>query len=85
VTRQEEIRREVLLQLYGCRPLTQDADSIHRETRKQRQDYGLSEIKQELVFLADEGLLIEILEPGTTYRRYRIHANGVRHYEQESG
>lgn len=78
----ESIRKEVLFQLYGVRPLTRSAEQIERECRKQQLGFGLNEIKQELQFLADEGLLIEIKEPGTTVRLYRIHSNGVRYYEQ---
>lgn len=80
--REDQIRKEALFQLYAVRPLTLDAARIERDARKQGYDYAKSEIERELVFLADEGLLIRISEPGTTCTRYRIHANGVRHYEQ---
>lgn len=80
--RNEQIRRELLFQLYAVKPLTRSAEQIERECRKQRMDFTKGEIAAELVFLADEGLLILIEEPGTTSRLYRIHANGVRHYEQ---
>lgn len=85
MSRPDEIRKEILLQLYGCRPLTRAADRIHRDAKKEGYDYSLFEIKQELTFLSDEGLLIRITEPGTTAAVYRIHANGVRHYEEKYG
>jgi len=82
MTRPDEIRKEILLQLYACRPLARAPERIHRDARKFRYDYSQKEIECELEFLADENLLIRISEPGTTCRMYRIHANGVRHYEQ---
>jgi repressor of nif and glnA expression len=82
MNRVEQVRKEILFQVYGVRPLTLDAARIERDARKQGYDFSAPEIRRELVFLADEGLLIRVVEPGTTSERYRIHANGVRHYEQ---
>ena len=82
MTREDQIRKELLFQLYALRPLTLDPDRIERDARKNGYDYARAEIQRELVFLADEGLLIKISEPGTTCVRYRIHAHGVRHYEE---
>lgn len=78
----DDIRKELLFQLYAVRPLSRSAQQIERECRKQQLGVTQQQIAQELQFLADEGLLILIAEPGTTARTYRIHANGVRHYEQ---
>lgn len=80
--RREEIRKELLFQFYALRPLSRDLTDVMRECAKRRLDFTKSEISSELQFLSDEGLLIEINEPGTTCRRWRIHAQGVRHYEQ---
>ncbi len=82
MSRADNIRKEILFQLYGCRPLVRQAAGIAREARKQGMDFTEREIKQELSFLADEGLLIRITEPGSTAELYRIHAQGVRTYEQ---
>lgn len=78
----DEIRKEVLFQLYAVRPLTRTAEQIERECRKHQMVVGVQQVRQELQFLADEGLLILIAEPGTTVKLFRIHASGVRHYEQ---
>lgn len=83
MSRGDSVRKEILLQLYGVRPLTRDADALHREAQKQELDFSREEIKRELAFLADEGLLIEIKEPGCTARRYRLHASGVRLWEEK--
>jgi len=80
--RNDQIRKEILLQLYAARPLTLTPDRIARDAKKQGYDYTVREIKQELVYLADNGLLIEIGDPGVSAKLYRIHAKGVTHYEQ---
>jgi len=82
MSRQEQVRREALLQLSGLRPMALDAEALVREATKNRLNYTRDEFARELEFLADDGLLIRITEPGTTVRLYRIHAAGVRHYEQ---
>lgn len=83
MTRPDAIRKEILLQLYAVRPLCLSADRIARDARKQSYDYAAHEIASELQFLADQGLLIEIGDPGVTAKLYRIHAKGVTHYEQQ--
>lgn len=80
--RQDDIRKEILLQLYATRPIALTAERIQRDAKKQAYDYSLTEVKQELQFLADEGLIFVIEDKGATTRLYRIHASGVRHYEQ---
>ncbi|MGA2750731.1 MAG: hypothetical protein ABSG59_18320 [Verrucomicrobiota bacterium] len=80
--REEEIRKEILFQLYAVRPLALTPDRISRDATKQRYDYTASDIRREAEFLADENLIVRVNEPGTTAVMYRIHAAGVRHYEQ---
>ncbi len=81
MTRENEIRKEILFQLYAVRPLALAPDRIVRDARKNDYDYTEREVRSEAQFLCDEGLIFEIKEPGTTCVMYRIHANGVRHYE----
>lgn len=78
----DDIRKEILFQLYAVKPMPRTAEQIERECRKQQMQINRQQITAELAFLADEGLLILIAQPGTTAKTYRIHANGVRHYEQ---
>ena len=82
MTREDAIRKEILLQLYAVRPLTVSPDRIARDAKKQGYDYSVTEIKRELQFLSDRLLVIEIGDPATTAKLYRIHANGVAHWEQ---
>ena len=83
--RTNKIRHEVLLQLYGLRPLPKTHGFIGKEARQGGYDFTDDEIRRELQFLADEGLVIKISEPGTTAALWRIHAAGVRHYEEHYG
>lgn len=82
MTREDAIRKEILLQLYAVRPLTVSADRLARDAKKQGYDYSATEIKRELQFLSDRLLVIEIGDPITTAKLYRIHANGIAHWEQ---
>lgn len=81
MNRADNIRKEILLQLYATR-LSLGAERIHRDGRKQGYDFSKSEIQSELQFLADQGLIVREDDPASTERKYRIHAKGVTHYEQ---
>lgn len=80
--RKNDIRKEILLQAYAVRPLHLTAERIQRDAKKAGYDYTLAEVKQELQFVADNGLLIEIKDALGTAQVYRIHALGVTYYEQ---
>ena len=81
--RSNDIRKEILMQLYALRPLSLSAARIAKDARKQGYDYTEAEIKSELQFLEDEKLVIGEREPGTTGKVYRIHALGVSAYEEK--
>ncbi len=81
--RKNDIRKEILFQLYGVRPLSLSAARIARDCRKGGYDYTPDEIKSELQFLEDEKLIIGEREPGTTGKVFRIHALGVSVYEEK--
>ena len=83
MNRAEEIRKEILLQVYAVRPLGLLIDRLERDARKQGYDYTQREIERELQFLVDENLLFELQARGTTRKFYRISPVGVRQYEQK--
>lgn len=83
MTREDNIRKEVLLQLYAVRPLALSVERIARDARKNDYDYSATEIKRELQFLADEGLVVSLDEAGTTAQLHRINSKGIRAYEQK--
>lgn len=82
MTRQDEIRKEILFQAYARRPLPISASVIHRECRKQQMDFTLADIAREMPFMAGEQLIAPHAMPGVTELHYTISAAGVRHYEQ---
>jgi hypothetical protein len=82
MSREDSIRKEILFQLYALRPLALGAERIARDAGKNDYDYRVSEIKRELVFMEDKGLVILIPDAVGTASLYRIHALGVTYYEQ---
>lgn len=81
--RSNNIRKEILMQLFAVRPLSLRAARIARDAKKADYDYSEAEIKSELQFLEDEKLVIGEREPGTTGKVYRINALGVTVYEEK--
>lgn len=81
--RTNDIRKEILFQLYGVRPLSVNAARIARDARKGGYDYTPDEIRAELQFLEDEHCVIGEREPGQTGKVYRIAALGVSVYEEK--
>jgi hypothetical protein len=82
MNRTDSIRKEILLQLYGSRPLALSAERIERDARKQGYDFSSIEIARELQFQADETLVVELEIPGVAHKLYRIGSKGVRQFEQ---
>jgi len=56
--RQNDIRKEILLQAYAARPLALTAERIQRDAKKAGYDYTLQEVKAELAFMCDNGLMV---------------------------
>ena len=82
MTREDQIRKEILFQLYAVRPLALSPERIERDAQKNGYDYTKMEIRREAQFIADEQLIIKISEPGTTSQMFRIGNQGVRAYEE---
>jgi repressor of nif and glnA expression len=85
MSRENDIRKEILMQLYAVRPLSLSPSRIARDAAKADYDYSEREIKRELQFLEDEKLLVADREPGQTGKIYRISATGITHYEENQG
>lgn len=81
MSRQDEIRKEILFQAYALRPLPVSASKIHKRCRKEQMDFSLAEIIRELPFLVGEKILQTKEMPGVTELHYDITSTGVRHYE----
>jgi len=80
--RPDQIRQEILMQLYAQRPLAVGAWRIHRDAWKSHYDYSLEEIARELDFLEGEGLVERIASVGSSEIKYKISSAGIKHYEQ---
>lgn len=80
--RNNQLRKEILFQAYGRRPVAVSVESIHRECQKQRFDFLKLEIERELSFLCDRNLIFKIEDKLGTAHLFRIHADGVAYYEQ---
>jgi DNA-binding transcriptional ArsR family regulator len=83
MTRENDIRKEILMQLYAVRPLSLRAARIARDARKADYDYSEKEISRELQFLEDSALVIADRDPGTTGKVYRLSPAGITHYEEK--
>jgi hypothetical protein len=83
MNRADEIRKEILLQLYAVRPLALSAARLARDAKKNDYDYSAVEIRRELDFLNDEKLIAPVTEPGVTQQLWRINSAGIRQYEQK--
>lgn len=83
MTREQSIRHECLLQLYGARPMAITAAHVARVAKRNGDDFLDHECEAELAFLKDQGLAEERTDPGTGETRYRLTSAGVIHYEKE--
>jgi DNA-binding PadR family transcriptional regulator len=81
MTRQDDIRKEILFQLWTTRVAPRPASLLTRQARKQGMDFTESEVRAELIYLADEGLIIEVPTPGTGEKFFRLTSKGVNHYQ----
>ncbi len=81
--RPDNIRKEILMQLYAARPLSISAERIARDARKAGYDFTAHEILNELIFLQDKGLVVSLNNSIGSELIFRIHALGVTYYEQE--
>jgi hypothetical protein len=82
MTREQDIRKEVLLQLHAMRPLPASASLISRQAVKSGLDFTPSEVGRECVFLLDQGLVTTVQDPVSGEQKYRITAKGVITHEQ---
>jgi hypothetical protein len=81
MTRNQEIRHECLLQLYGSQSIPISPTHIRKVTRREGSDYTETEIGNALYFLVGQGLVERLQCPATGEPRYRITSRGMLHYE----
>ena len=83
MTRNQEIRKEVMFQLYGMRPVPLSPDAIARRARRAQFDFTEREIKAECEFLKGQGLAESLEDPASGETKYVVSSRGV--VDQEKG
>jgi hypothetical protein len=83
MTRNQDIRKEVVLQLYGARPLWRTPAGMERAAHKLGLDFTEAEIRAEAEFLVGQHLAATCVDPTSGERRYRITSAGILNYENE--
>ncbi len=83
MTRNQDIRSEVLIQLYGVRPLKASANFLAKQARKSGNDFGEVEVKAECEFLLGQELVESLESPVTGEVKYSITSKGVLAYENQ--
>ena len=82
--RDQEIRHECLLQLYGAKEIPISAEHIRKIARREGFDYSERDVRDALFFLRGQGLCELILDPVTGQQRHRITSAGMLHWENGS-
>lgn len=83
MTQEQQLRSEVLLQLYGSRPLAVGVAVLQRTAQRAGIEASRIAILREAEFLAGQNLAERIVNPVTGETTYRITATGVITYERE--
>jgi hypothetical protein len=81
MTRNQEIRHECLLQLYGSREIAISAELIRKVAQREGMDYDAREISGALFFLRGQGFCEQVTEGGTGEVRHRITSAGMLYWE----
>lgn len=81
MTRAQEIRHEVLLQLYGSQVIAISIEHIRRVCKRAGFDYSETELRDALFFLRGQGFAEYIVDEATGEQRYRITSKGTLHFE----
>ena len=83
MTRPQEIRHEVLLQLYGSQSIPISTEHIRRVCKRAGFDYSEPELRDALFFLKGQGFAEAVADPATGEQKHRITSAGTLHYENQ--
>jgi hypothetical protein len=83
MNRQQRIRHECLLQLYGSGSIAISAAHAHRAARREGFDYSEAELRDQMHFLRGQKLCEEITDRVTGELRYVITSEGMLAYERQ--
>ena len=81
--REQQIRHECLLQLYGSKEIALSAPYICKIARREGFDFTDQEIRDALFFLRGQGLCEIVRDDATGQIRHRITSAGMLHWEQQ--
>ena len=81
MTRAQEIRAEVLLQLDGTRELGRPVEKIVKTARNQGDDYTEAEVRDAIYYLKGFGFVEWMEDTATNAKQPRITAQGIKHRE----
>lgn len=81
MTRAQEIRHEVLLQLYGSQVIAIGILHIKKVAKRGGFDYSETEIRDAVFFLRGQGFCEYVTDEATGEQRYRITSKGTLHFE----
>jgi len=81
MTRPQKIRKEILMQLYGARPLALSPSLMWREARKAGLDYTEAEVRAEAAFLHGQDLAQMFTDPVSGETKYAITSKGTMAHE----
>jgi len=82
MNREQQIRYELLLQLYSAKGLALSVANMHKTARYSDLDYKEAEIKFALIFLKGQKMCEEITDPTTGVIRYAITSVGILEHEK---
>ena len=82
MTREQEIRHEVLLQLYGSGSIPISLAHIKKVARRGGFDYLETEIRNAAHFLKGQGFCVEVQDAATGEVRFNITSAGMLNYEK---
>ena len=83
MTRNHDIRSEIVLQLYAARPLKMSVALLGRQARKAGLDFTDQEMRAEVEFLFESGLISSFENQITGERMYWISPKGVLQHENQ--
>jgi hypothetical protein len=82
MSREQEIRHECLLQLYGSKEIPISAGLMRKVARREGFDYSEGEIRDGLFFLRGQGLCELARDEATGEVRHRITSKGMMRWEE---
>lgn len=82
MTRNQEVRHECLLQLYGSGSIPLSAAHIRKVARRGGFDFLDSDIRDALYFLKGQGFCESSTQPGTGETQHVITAAGMLEWEK---